>query len=267
MTSAATVGVRGSRSGWDGDLSNTFGSNSFEFGVKHTLNASLQGASPTTFDAGGLYYGQNSTRLDLSRRLGARGTGPWLGLALGAEARIERYRITAGDEASWRDYNATSGGGAPLAGGSQGFPGYDPANAVDKSRNNVGVYADAEGHPNTELTVGGAGRYESYSDFNGKLIGKLSAMYKAGRRVTLRAGVNSGFRAPSLHQVYTNKVSTFFVGQPAHAGGPLQQRFAGDARAGRGEAQAGDLGQLQRRRERGTRGPAARLAWTATSWT
>jgi iron complex outermembrane receptor protein len=207
-----SLGVRGTRAGWDGDLSNTFGSNSFDFGVDHTLNASLQGASPTKFDAGGLYYGQNTTRLDLTRRIGAASGGPWAALALGAELRIERYRITAGEEASWRDYNATTSQDVPLAGGSQGFPGFTPANAVNKTRNNAGVYADLEAHPVAALTIGGAGRYESYSDFDGKLVGKVAAQYKAGERVTFRAGLNNGFRAPSLHQVYTNKVSTFFVG-------------------------------------------------------
>jgi iron complex outermembrane receptor protein len=140
-------------------------------------------------------------------------------LALGAELRIERYRITAGDEASWRDYNDTTSTGVALAGGSQGFPGFTPANAIDKTRTNTGLYADLEAHPNAAFTVGGAGRYESYSDFSGKLIGKVAAQYKAGERITFRAGVNNGFRAPSLQQVYTNKVSTFFVAnQPTEVG-------------------------------------------------
>ena len=40
-------------SGWNIDISNTFGKNLFHYTIKGTLNASLEAASPTEFDAGG----------------------------------------------------------------------------------------------------------------------------------------------------------------------------------------------------------------------
>lgn len=40
-------------SGWKIDISNTYGKNLFHYYVKGTINASLEEASPTEFDAGG----------------------------------------------------------------------------------------------------------------------------------------------------------------------------------------------------------------------
>jgi iron complex outermembrane receptor protein len=45
-------------------------------------------------------------------------------------------------------------------------------------------------------------RYESYSDFGGNLAGKLAARYTLTRKISARASVSNGFRAPSLQQRY-----------------------------------------------------------------
>ncbi len=62
---------------------------------------------------------------------------------------------------------------------------------------------------------GVAARYEHYSDFGGTINGKLSARYKVTNFLTLRATASTGFRAPSLPQIYFNSTITNFVnGQP-----------------------------------------------------
>ena len=55
--------------------------------------------------------------------------GP-LSVAFGAEYRLEGYEIEAGEEASY--INGQPGSG--LAGGSQVFPGFQPANAIVQTR-------------------------------------------------------------------------------------------------------------------------------------
>ncbi|MGH7535377.1 MAG: hypothetical protein ACREMG_07315, partial [Gemmatimonadales bacterium] len=163
---ALTGGVRATRRGWTADLSNTYGSNGFDFGVTNTLNPSLGAQSPTAFEAGQLDYVQNTTRLDASKRLrferGIRG----LNLAAGTEYRVERYQITPGQEASWRNYAPGDSGvtpdGSQLDGGSEGFPGYQPVNAVDRRRSNTSLYADLEADLNRYLLVSAAGRFEDY---------------------------------------------------------------------------------------------------------
>ena len=64
-----TVGVRGNRNGWDIDFNNSTGSNSIDFTVKNSNNASLGVASPTNSFAGGFLYKQNSTQINFSKNI------------------------------------------------------------------------------------------------------------------------------------------------------------------------------------------------------
>jgi len=206
------AGVRGQRGAWRYDLGTAAGANTFDFRLTQSLNPSLLDQSPTAFDAGGLRYASNTLRLDLARALGALPTGdPRANLAVGAEWRAEHYRVRAGEEASWRDYGATAPDGTPRDGGAEGFPGFQPENAVSRWRKNAGAYADLEANVNPRLVASAAARAERYSDFGGRATGKIAGLYRLGRVAAVRAAFNTGFRAPSLHQVATSKVSTIFV--------------------------------------------------------
>jgi len=95
---AAVVGFKGIKNDWDLDFSHSIGSNSLDYTVNNSNNASLGMASPRTFYSGGFKYKQNTSNVDISR------TFDWLsGLnaAFGAELRIENYEIIAGEEASY----------------------------------------------------------------------------------------------------------------------------------------------------------------------
>jgi len=215
-----SAGVRGTSRGWDVDLSLTHGQNDFQFIVDNTVNASLVGAtSPTTFGAGRLAFAQTTGNLDLVRPL-AVGWLKSVSFVSGAEFRRENYRIEAGDAASWQlgnggtrkgiDYDTTLAGGAKQP-GSQGFPGFQPGNAIDRSRTSLGVYAGLESQLTSRLLVDAGGRYESYSDFGNTINGKLAGRYEIVPNVAVRAAVSTGFRAPSLQQLWFNNISTQFV--------------------------------------------------------
>ena len=60
--------------------------------------------------------------------------------------------------------------------------------------------------------VNGAVRYENYSDFGNTTNYKFATRYKVTSNINLRGAVATGFRAPSLHQIYFNSTSTQFVG-------------------------------------------------------
>ena len=206
------AGVKYKFGEWNADLSNTIGDNRFDFFVNNTVNASLQDASPTSFKAGGHEFLQNTTNLDFSRYFANVASG--LNLGLGSEFRVEDYRIRAGEEASWKNYalqtdasgNVTNPSG--LAGGSQSFPGFSPDNVVNKSRNNISLYADAELDVTKKWLIGGAARFEHYSDFGSTTNGKLDTRYKITNWLNVRGAISSGFRAPSLHQQYFSYIST-----------------------------------------------------------
>ncbi|MFT7441991.1 MAG: iron complex outermembrane receptor protein, partial [Maribacter sp.] len=72
-----------------------------------------------------------------------------------------------------------------------------------------------------------ATRYENYSDFGSTINFKLAAIYKASDDFRLRGSFNTGFRAPSLHQLNFNSTSTIFQdGIPVEVG-----TFANDSKA------------------------------------
>jgi iron complex outermembrane receptor protein len=219
---AFTAGIRGSQQGWDVDFSLSHGRNDLQYNVENTVNASMGAASPTTFDAGRLSFAQSTGNLDLVRPIAAGGLKS-VSLVMGAEFRVENYRIEAGDAASYQlgnggtrpgiDYD-TLPGGAPKAAGSQGFPGFQPANEVNRFRNSVSVYGGLESELSDRVLIDVGGRFENYSDFGSTVTGKAAARLEVTPTVALRGAVSTGFRAPSLHQLWFNNVSTQFVAGP-----------------------------------------------------
>ncbi|MEJ7601333.1 MAG: TonB-dependent receptor [Kofleriaceae bacterium] len=208
--SAVTVGVR-RKGSWTVDASLTRGSNSFQFNIENTVNASLGTASPTTFDAGKLRFEQTVANLDLLRKIETSAFKS-LSFVTGTEFRVENYQITAGEEASYSLGPETFGDPPqPKLPGAQVFPGFQPSNEVDRTRNNIGVYAGFESEVVKGLTFDVGGRYEAYSDFGQSLIGKAAGRIRLFEGVAIRAAASTGFRAPSLQQLWFSNVSTQFL--------------------------------------------------------
>ncbi|EAY30141.1 TonB-dependent receptor [Microscilla marina] len=203
-----TMGLRGEKNGWNLDFSNTRGANGFDFNVENSNNASLGAASPLSAYAGGFRYGQNTTNLDISRKLDI---GFDLNVAFGAEFRLERYEIVSGEEASYINGGQESQPGVPGSAGIQVFPGFQPQNELNQTRTNTAGYIDLEADITEALLVGVAGRFESYSDFGDNFSWKTVARYKINQTLSLRAAFSTGFRAPSLHQYYFSNLSTQFI--------------------------------------------------------
>ena len=189
------LGARGTRADWDFDISNTSGSNSVDYTVRRSLNTDMGAESPTTFRPGGYSFSHNVSNLDVARRIGAAT------LAIGAEFRTENFQAIAGEEPSY------------IGSGTQSFPGLQPQNEVDVNRHNVGVYADVNYDLTARLLLGGAARLENYGDFGDNLSWKLNGRYGfMENRGSVRASVSTGFRAPSLHQLYLSNIQTLISG-------------------------------------------------------
>ena len=222
---SVAAGLRGMLfENWNFDLSNTFGRNAFDYNIENTVNASLRENSPTEFDAGGLAFAQNTTNFDMNRKFDVL---KGLNVAFGAEYRHENFQINAGEPDSYNQYDINGGVvtgttaanirvtdffGAARPGGAQVFPGFRPANAIDKDRNSVALYTDLELDVTDKWLVNGALRFENYSDFGNTTNFKLATRYKLTENINLRGAVSTGFRAPSLHQIYFNSTATQFVG-------------------------------------------------------
>ena len=231
---SAAGGLRGVLSGWSYDLGAEFGHNDFDYNITNTNNASLGPCldvpcapgedrilgtaddpgipNKTTFFAGRVLREEFVSGLNLAKavELGLRSP---VNLAFGAAFRRERYAIRAGELASYVNgfhFDQDSADVAPA--GSSVFPGFTPSDATDRHRTNFGVYADAETNLSDKVLANIAGRFETYSDFGERLTGKAAVRFQPSQRVTLRAAIGTGFRAPGLSQVAFGKVTTNVIG-------------------------------------------------------
>ncbi len=214
------------------DLGVAHGGNRFNFEVTNSHNASFanclagdsigdgdctgfsgSGPAPSSANAGDLALSLTTVNLDFALPLSddvlnatPGGMMKKMNLAWGAAYRRDNYRIDAGEEYSYRDYDGSGGG----SGGIQVFPGFRPMNEVDESRHAVAAYTDLDMEFTDWLMASPAVRYEHYSDFGHTLNGKLATKVDVADSFALRGSVSSGFRAPSMQQLFFNNVSTQF---------------------------------------------------------
>lgn len=220
---------------WELDVSVGYGRSVFEYHVENTLNASLGPTSPSEFFAGRLETDELNVTAELSRYIAFYNHSD-LAVALGVNYRENSYRIGAGEEGSYID-----GGFAGRAAGSQGFTGFTPDSELDESRDNLGIYIDLENALTDSFQWGAALRYEDYSDFGDNLSWKLSGRYQLTEQLAVRATANTGFRAPSVQQLYFSNISTLFVNRD----GELVPEQSGTFNNLSDVAQALQVGQLQ----------------------
>ena len=207
------AGMRGELATWFYDLSAGYGQNEMEFNVTNSLNSSLGPTSQTKFYAGTLDDALVTTNLDVSRLFTVGLAGP-LNVAWGLEYRKDSWKETAGELNSYVNGGVRhQNGGNPIP-GAQVFPGYQPSNEVDVSRNSKAIYVDLEGDVLSKLRLGIAARFEDFSDFGNTTNGKLTARYSPIQQIILRGSVSTGFRAPSLSQGNWSAISTNFIINP-----------------------------------------------------
>jgi len=200
---------------WNTDLSQTYGFNEMRYRISNTINASQAnldllaggaGKSASVFQAGGFSFSQATTNLDFSRFFDGFFQGA--NVAFGAEYRRENYQIFAGEAGSYVDADGVGFGGNA---GSQGFPGFQPGDATNRNRESTALYADIETDLTQQLKLQTAVRAERYSDFGSTTTGKLAASFKANDAFLFRGSASTGFRAPSLQQVYFSSTFTDFI--------------------------------------------------------
>ena len=211
----AIAGFRTQVCDWKADFSQTYGYNKLRNNISHTINASIAnldlsnggpGISPDHFDAGGFSFGQLTTNIDFTRFFPGILNG--VNVAFGAEYRRETYKIVAGEPGSYIDADGVGMGGNA---GSQGFPGFQPGDETDKSRHNWAAYLDVETDLSDRLKAQTAVRFERYSDFGSTVTGKFAGSYRIDPSLLLRGSASTGFRAPSLQQIYFSSTFTDFI--------------------------------------------------------
>ena len=210
-----TVGYKRQFGEWNADFSQTYGYNKLKYNISNTINASIAnqnlltggpGISARAFNAGGFSFAQMTTNADVNRFFPNIANG--MNVAFGAEYRRENYQIFAGESGSYVDADGVGNGGNA---GSQGFPGFQPSDATKRNRNSIAGYVDMETDLTPRLKLATALRAERFSDFGSTITGKIAASFKASDQFLLRGSTSSGFRAPSLQQVYFSSTFTDFI--------------------------------------------------------
>ena len=199
--SSAVAGIRGetARVVWDSSIS--VGSNTVDFFIFNTVNASLGPTTPTRFDPG--RYGQQDLGFNVDLRYTVNDR---VHVAGGGEWREENFKIGLGQRESWE-----IGPYAPqgFSAGSNGFPGFSPIAVGRWHRGNYALYGDIELQGNSgERTVAASVRLEDFEGFGSTVNGKLAGRLRMAGGWALRGSASSGLRAPSPGQQHAFNVST-----------------------------------------------------------
>lgn len=200
-----TIGLRHINNGWTTDASLTTGGNQQLYTVYNSQNRNdtknpdgtnkYRENSPIVFRPGGESFQHIVGNLDISKKLNKT-----FSVALGSEFRSENYEIKPGDAASYED------------GGADSYAGNDIRNSGKFNRYNFGAYGDLSIDLSKAFLINGTVRHENYSDFGNATVWKASSRYLLWNdKATLRASYSTGFRAPTLHQIYFQKAQYTFV--------------------------------------------------------
>ncbi len=213
------------------DFSYTYGQNNIDYKTSDTINSSFANALQYNADGSLANITPDEIRNSVPREAFAYGLELALStlnldytqdfelfsLAMGAEIRTDTYKITPGDEYSFRDYDTVLGESlfaTDRSAGTQGFGGIGPVSAVDETRDVISFYADVEMEVTEDLIVSGAARYDDYEGFGDSTNFKLAANWSLTETIAIRGAVSTGFRAPSMQQLYFNNISTQFKSNP-----------------------------------------------------
>ena len=252
------------------DVSYTYGENTIDYTTENSANYSFanflrfgQGLSdaeiraqiPRSAFAYGLELGLQTFNIDYAQPFGD------FSLATGVEFRRDEYVITPGEEYSFFDFDTDPLTGESLfaqdAGGSiQGFNGISTESATDESRDVFSVYVDGTYQANEEWVISTALRYDDIDGTGETVNFKLASAYDITEAFKLRGSISSGFRAPSLQQLFFNNIST----QIRDGGATTVGTFRNDAQIVR------DLGVPELKEEESLNYSIGFVAQLADSW-
>lgn len=203
-----SFGIKTKKGIWSQDISITAGGNQQLYTLNNTINRSLGTASPTSFKAGGFSFDQLISNYDLVGKISEN-----VSIAAGTEFRKETYNIYAGDSSSYSGEGANS------------FPGINIDNQSRNERYNLGIYTDLTWDIDKNLLINGTARIENYSDFGNAFVWKLSSRYHVIKdKLTVRASISTGFRAPTIHQLFYQLTTGLVSNGTVTTGGIFKNR-------------------------------------------
>ncbi len=132
----------------------------------------------------------DSISAKLSREL-MKLSGGSMAMALGAEARREKFSVDTAPELQIGDTTHYGGDNLP----------------VDKSRNVTAFFAELSAPVLKSLELNAAVRYDNYQGTGSKTTPKVGVRWQPAKEVLVRSSWGKGFRAPSLTELYQPQTS------------------------------------------------------------
>lgn len=220
-----TLGFKGKAdSGFTYDLSATLARTSLALSGTNSLNQSFGPQTQTSFNFGSTIQREFTANLDLTYPVEVGFASP-ITLSGGAEYHRETYEATQGDTQSFAAgpfavqdlYRQTTPGvfafdsTVRFSPAASGYGGNSPSSVGKFRQTNYAIYVGAETDITKALTVGLAGRFESYNTFGSTFVGKANALYRVSDAFSIRGTFGTGFQAPSPGQSNTEVLTTNFV--------------------------------------------------------
>ena len=213
------------------DLSYTYGNNSIDYNVEDSINSSLvstwlnhsdmpaqqiRNEIPREAYAYGLALSLQTININYTQHFSN------ISFAMGFEHRIDTYKVIPGEEYAYNDYEVafhidqniaqeTDSFSSITNAGIQGFPGISPNLSVNESRATDSLYLELNSDITESLNMIAAVRYDNASSYGSSINYKLSGYYNPAENISFRANFSTGFRAPSMQQLYFNNVSSQFI--------------------------------------------------------
>lgn len=220
------------------DISYTYGENTIDYRTSDSINASYVNAlqynndelpsekvrtrTPRAAASYGLALTLQTLNVDYTHDF------EFISLAIGSELRKDQYQVKAGEKYSYFDYDSHSGVNlfpTDSSAGIQGFRGISPISSLEETRNVFSLYTEIESPLTNNINISTAIRYDNYEGFGDSTNIKVAALWSAHDKIKFRAAISTGFRAPSMQQLYFNNISTQFVTDPENPSGdqiPIQ---------------------------------------------
>ncbi len=205
------------------DISYTYGDNEIDYVTKNSVNPSyvekllaegemsaqqIRQQIPRSANAYGLTLSLQTFNIDIQQNF------DYYTLAFGMELRKDKYQVGSGEEYSYFDYTTD----LPLhsspidtLAGIQGFPGISPNKKVDESRDVASIYVELNSELSERINLSTALRYDDYDGFGDTSNLKVAGNWRLNDSIKLRGSISTGFRAPSMQQLYFNNISTQFL--------------------------------------------------------
>jgi iron complex outermembrane receptor protein len=197
------------------DFSIEYGHGRQSSSMYNSLNATYGTASQRNFFLGAYNQEQLNIQLDYLKDVAVGWSSNPVTVSAAAGYRHEKFYITAGEPASYNNggvliLDGPNAGRRPPPGAAD-FGGLTPDDATNVGRDVYFGFVGLEQKLTDQLQVGGAVRFEDFSDFGSKATGKFSARYDFLPSFGIRGAVSTGYHAPTTGQMGASSTTLLWI--------------------------------------------------------